>query len=90
MAGFTAKHKKGRTCFSYRGDLQECIDKAEKELETKQGSQESMFLLWQYERAKKALDTYNKRIADLKEFIPLAKEELKRKEQEAAGNEKDV
>ena len=46
--------------------------------------------MWQYERAKKALETYNRRIADLKDFIPLAKEELKRKEQEAAGHEKDV
>lgn len=90
MAGFTAKHKNGRTSFTYRGDLQECIDKAEKELETKQGSQERVFLMWQYERAKKALDTYNRRIEDLKSFIPLAKEELERKKQEAAGHEKDV
>lgn len=90
MARFTAKHKNGRTSFTYRGDLQECIDKAEKELETKQGSQERVFLMWQYERAKKALDTYNRRIEDLKDFIPLAKEELERKKQEAAGHEKDV
>ena len=90
MAGFTAKHKNGRVSFTYRGDLQECIDKAEKELETKQGSQERVFLTWQYERAKKALDTYNRRIEDLKSFIPLAKEELERKKQEAAGHEKDV
>ena len=89
MAGFTAKHKNGRVSFTYRGDLRECIDKAEKELETKQGSQEQLFLMWQYERAKKALETYNRRVADLKDFIPLAKEELKRKEQEAAGHEKD-
>ena len=90
MAGFTAKHKNGRVSFTYSGDLQECIDKAEKELEAKQGSQEQVFLTWQYERAKKALNTYNRRIADLKDFIPLAKEELERKKQEAAGHEKDV
>ena len=87
MARFTAKHKKGRVSFTYSGDLQECIDKAEKELEIKQGSQEQLFLIWQYGRAKKALDTYNRRIEDLKSFIPLAKEELERKKQEAAGNE---
>ncbi len=87
MSGFTARHKNGSVHFTYSGDLQECIDKAEKELETKQGSQEQLFLTWQYGRAKKALDTYNRRIEDLKSFIPLAKEELERKKQEAAGHE---
>lgn len=90
MAGFTAKHKNGRVSFTYRGDLQECIDKAEKELEAKQGSQERVFLTWQYERAKKALDTCNRRIEDLKSFISLAKEELEREKKEAAGREKDI
>lgn len=89
MAGFTTKHKKDRVSYTYSGDLREYIAKAEKELETKQGSQESMFLLWQYQRAKKALDTYNKRLEDLKGFIRTAKAEVERKEQEAAGNEKD-
>ena len=89
MTGFTAKHKKDRVSYTYRGDLQECIVKAEKELENKQGSQESMFLLWQYQRAKKALDTYNKRIEDLKGFIRTAKAEVEREKQEAAEHEKD-
>ena len=48
-----------------------------------------MFLLWQYERAKKALNTYNRRIADLKDFIEVAKRELEKKGKEAAGHEKD-
>lgn len=89
MAGFTAKHKKGNTSFTYRGDLRECIEKAEKELEKKQGGQEGVFLLWQYERAKKALDTYNRRIADLKDFIEAAKRELEKTGKEVAGHEKD-
>ena len=89
MAGFMAKHKKGYVSFTYRGDLRECIEKAEKELEEKQSGQEGTFLLWQYERAKKALNTYNRRIADLKDFIEVAKRELEKKEKEAAGHEKD-
>lgn len=89
MPGFTAKHKNGRTSFTYSGDLKECIDKAEKELKVKQGSQEQLFLVWQHERAKKALDKYNQRIADLKNFIHLAKEELERKKKEEAGHEKN-
>lgn len=89
MAGFTAKHKKGKTSFTYSGDLRECVEKAEKELEKKQGGQERVFLLWQYERAKKALNTYNRRIEDLKDFIEVAKQELEKKEKEAAEYEKD-
>ena len=89
MVGFTAKHKKGNVSFTYRGDLRECIEKAEKELEKKQGGQEGLFLLWQYERAKKALNTHNRRIEDLKDFIEVAKRELEKKEKEAAGHEKD-
>lgn len=89
MAGFTAKHKKNKVSFTYTGDLQECINKAEKELETKRGSQEHVFLMWQYGRAKKELDKYNQRIEDLKSFIPLAREELERKKQEVAGHEKE-
>lgn len=86
MAGFSAKHNKGIVSFTYSGDLQECIDKAEKELETKQGSQEQIFLKWQYDRAKKALDRYYKRIDDLKSFISCAKEELEKEEKETTEN----
>ena len=43
MEGFTAKHKKGNVSFTYRGDLRECVEKAEKELEKKQGGQEGVF-----------------------------------------------
>ena len=78
MEGFTAKHKKGNVSFTYRGDLRECIKKAEKELEKKQGGQEGMFLLWQYERAKKAFNTYNRRIAVLKDFFEVAKRALEK------------
>lgn len=37
---------------------------------------------WQYENAKKALETYNRRVKDLKDFIELGKKELKKKETE--------
>lgn len=45
--------------------------------------------MWQYERAKKALNTYNRRLADLKNFIEVAKLKFEKKEKEAAGHEKD-
>lgn len=61
--------------------------KSIEELEKKQGGQEGVFLLWQYERAKKALNTHNRRIADLKDFIEIAKRELEKKEKETAEEE---
>lgn len=88
MAGMTEKHTKKGTTFSYRGDLQECIDKTEKELREKENSTQWLFLKWQHDNAKKALDTYNRRVRDLKDFIRLGKEELeKQKAKEEAGNE---
>ena len=78
MPGFSAKHINGQVSFTYSGDLRECIDRAEKELKKKQESQEGVFLSWQYERAKKILDNYNRRIYDLENFIAIAKEELEK------------
>lgn len=86
MAGMTARHTKKGTSFTYRGDLQECIEKAEKELREKENSTQWLFLKWQYDNAKKALDTYNRRVRDLKDFIRLGKEKLEeQKAEEAAG-----
>lgn len=84
MAGMRTKRTKGKITYTISGDLRECVEKAEKELKEKQESQERTFLKWQRDKAVKALETYEKRIADLKDFIPLAKEELKKRE-EAAG-----
>lgn len=86
MAGMTARHTKKGTSFTYRGDLQECIEKAEKELREKENSTQWLFLKWQYDNAKKALDTHNRRVRDLKDFIRLGKEKLEeQKAEEAAG-----
>ena len=46
------------------------------------------FLKWQYDNARKALDSYNRRVEDLKDFIRLGKEELEKREQEVAEHEK--
>lgn len=85
MAGMKAKHTKDKVTYSYSGDLKEAIEKAEKELREKEGTTKWLFLKWQYDNAKKALDAYNRRVKDLKSFIELAKEELKKMEKEAAG-----
>ena len=87
MAGMTAKHKKIGVTFTYTGDLRECIAKSEKELKEKENSTEWLFLKWQYEKAKKAYDTFNRRVNDLKDFIELGKKKLV--EQEAGNDERE-
>ena len=80
MAGMRAVHKKDGTTFKFSGDLREAIEKAEKELKEKDGTERHTFLKWQYDNAKKALETYNRRLKDLHDFIRLGKEELEKKE----------
>lgn len=92
MAGMRAKKTKNGTTFTFSGDLKDAIITAEKELSEKTNSQRRVFLKWQRDNAVKAYENYEKRIADLKGFIPLAKEELKKREEaagkkEANGNE---
>ena len=93
MAGMTAKHKKdGCVTYSFSGDLEECIKKARKELRQKEDSEERTFLRWQHEKAKKAYETYERRIKDLQGFIRLGTEELEKRrieKQEAAGHEEN-
>lgn len=82
MAGMRAVHKKSGTTFKYSGDLEKAVEKAEKELKEKEGTERHTFLKWQYDNAKKALETYNRRLEDLRDFIRLGKEELEKKEKE--------
>lgn len=89
MAGMRAVHKKNGTTFKFTGDLKEAVEKAEKELKEKDGTTQWLFLKWQYDNAKKALDTYNRRLSDLRDFIRLGKEELEKRKQEVAGHEEN-
>ena len=68
MAGMRAVHKKNGTTFKYSGDLKETIEKAEKELKEKEGTTQWLFLKWQYDNARKALEKYNRRLKDLKDL----------------------
>lgn len=72
------KKKKDQKVYSYSGDLEQEIKKAKSEYMEKETSQERVFLLWQYQRAKKAYEKYEQRITDLKGFIELAEAELKK------------
>ena len=48
------KRKKDQKVYSYSGDLEQEVKKAKSEYMEKETSQERVFLLWQYQRAKKA------------------------------------
>lgn len=81
MAGMRAKHQKsGKVTYTFSGDLAESIQKARKELRQKEESEERNFLKWQHEKAKKAYETYERRIDDLQRFIRVGTEELERRE----------
>ena len=74
------KRTKNRAIYQFSGDLKEEIKKAKAEYEKKKDAQERMFLLWQFQKAKKAHEAYEQRIADLKSFIELAEAEMKKQE----------
>lgn len=84
--GFTVKHKKKNNkiirSFTYTGDLEECIKAAQKELANKSDAQERIFLKWQADRAKKALEKYENRITDLQIFIQTAKQKIEEEQRE--------
>lgn len=78
MAGMTVKRdkKNARVTYQFKGNLRDALEKSEVELERKRKSKDREFLKWQYEKAKKAYEAYERRIEDLKGFIELAKEEI--------------
>ena len=78
--GMRVKRNKNGVVYSFTGELQDALEAARKELDKKIQSQERVFLQWQFEKAKKARDTYEKRIEDLQGFIRLAEKELAGKE----------
>lgn len=73
MAGMRAVHKKDGITFKFSGDLKEAIEKAEKELKEKEGTTQWLFLKWQYDNAKKALDSYNRRVGGFERFYKTGK-----------------
>lgn len=77
-----AVHSKGTVTYQFRGDLKTEISKCEKELEKLQNSSERAFIIWQYDKAKKERDSYERRINDLKNFIRLARQKIENKEVE--------
>lgn len=90
MAGMrTKKSKGGGKTFTFSGGLSDAIEAAERELREKENSQKRVFLKWQRDNAVKAYENYEKRIDDLQDFIPLAKEELKKRQEAVKAKEEN-
>lgn len=90
MAGMrTKKSKGGGKTFTFSGELSDAIEAAERELREKENSQKRVFLKWQRDNAVKAYENYEKRIDDLQDFIPLAKEELKKRQEAVKAKEEN-
>ena len=77
--GMTAKRTKNGIVYSFTGELQDALEAAQKELAKRVQPQERVFLQWQFDKAKKARDNYEKRISDLQGFIRLALKEIAEK-----------
>lgn len=77
-----ATRSKGAVTYHFRGDLKTEISKCEKELEKLRNSSERSFIVWQYDKAKKERDSYERRIDDLENFIRLARQKIENKEAE--------
>lgn len=90
MAGMrTKKSKGGGTTFVFTGGLSDAVKAAERELREKENSQKRVFLKWQRDNAVKAYENYEKRIDDLRDFIPLAKEELEKRQEAVKAKEEN-
>lgn len=83
-ARMTTKRTKNKITYQFTGSLEAAERNAKEELKQKSESQERVFLKWQYDKAKKAYEAYERRIADLKGFINLVEE--RQKEAEVAEN----
>ena len=73
-------HRKGGTVYVYRGDLRKEIEKCKNELDKKLTAPERQFLKWQKDRAVAAYEAYEERIAALKDFIRIAENDLRNRE----------
>ena len=61
--------------FTYSGNLEDAIEKAERDLQKEKENKEIAQWYWLYEKAKKAINTHNKKIANIEAFIRCAEEE---------------
>ena len=77
----TTKRTKDSITYQFAGKIEEAVENAKEELKRKSESQERVFIKWEYDKAKKAYEAYERRISDLKGFIVLAEKERQKKKE---------
>lgn len=83
-AKMTTKRTKDKVTYQFTQNLEAAVKNSKEELVKKKDSQERVFLKWQYERAKRAYEAYERRIKDLEGFIELAEKEKQKETEDAA------
>lgn len=82
--------RKSKKNFTYSGNLEDAIEKAERDLQKEKENKEIAQWYWLYEKAKKAISAHNKKIANIEAFIRCAEEEQEKqkgkKDNETTGS----
>jgi hypothetical protein len=89
-ASYKIRETKNMRHFTYSGNLKDAIEKAKRDLQKEKENKEIAQWYWLYEKAKKAINTHNKKIANIEAFIRCAEEEQEKqkgkKDNETTGS----
>ena len=89
-ASYKIRETKNMRHFTYSGNLEDAIEKAERDLQKEKENKEIAQWYWLYEKAKKAINAHNKKIANIEAFIRCAEEEQEKqkgkKDNETTGS----
>ena len=89
-ASYKIRETKNMRHFTYSGNLEDAIEKAERDLQKEKENKEIAQWYWLHEKAKKAISAHNKKIANIEAFIRCAEEEQEKqkgkKDNETTGS----
>lgn len=84
ISKYYIRHSKGDTQFTYTGNLEDALKKAESDLEKVRNDSDFVKWSWLYDLVKKKIDAHLRKKSDLELFIKCAQRQLK----EQSKNEK--
>lgn len=89
-ASYKIRETKNMLHFTYSENLEDAIEKAKRDLQKEKENKEIAQWYWLYEKAKKAINAHNKKIANTEAFIRCAEEEQEKqkgkKDNETTGS----
>lgn len=87
-ASYKIRETKNMRHFTYSGNLKDAIEKAKRDLQKE--NKEIAQWYWLYEKAKKAINTRNKKIANIEAFIRCAEEEQEKQEKQKGKKDNET